>query len=73
MQHCLLSALLPLLSDVKHHDHSITVLVHIQKLSIQGQFRLCLETEGRKAKTVSLANPILVALQTPEKCRLGLF
>lgn len=28
--------LLPLLGNVKHHDDSITVLVHIQEFCIQG-------------------------------------
>lgn len=48
--------LLPLLSDVKHHDYPITVLVHVQELSIQSHFRLRLEIGGRKGKTVPLAN-----------------
>lgn len=38
---------LPLLGDVKHHDHPVTVLVHVQELCVQGHLRLRLGT-GRK-------------------------
>lgn len=34
------SALLPLLGDVEHHDHPITVLVHVQELGIQSHLGL---------------------------------
>lgn len=38
------SAPLPLLGDVEHHDHPVTVLVHVQELGVQGHLGLRLGT-----------------------------
>ena len=41
----------PLLGDVKHHDHPVAVLVHIQELGVQGHLRLRLRTGNRTSET----------------------
>jgi hypothetical protein len=58
---------LPLLGDVEHHDHPITVLVHIQELSIQGQFRLRLGTGRKRCQDHVPSKVPVVDLQSPGK------
>lgn len=41
----------PLLGDVKHHDHPVAVLVHIQELRVQGHLGLRLQTGNQTSET----------------------
>jgi len=51
---------LPLFGDVKHQYHTIAVLIHVQKLSIQGQFTLRLLTAQETFPGKHSNSPLLV-------------
>jgi len=45
---------LPLFGDVKHHDHTIAVLIDIQELCVESHFRFRLHREQNISKITML-------------------